>query len=171
VSLEDLGNLGDFIGGIAVVVTLVYLALQIRQNTRALQASSRQSLASGFRAFNRLAWEVHPPGLLRDGLQRVRELSDRELGVFQAVMTDQALSIQEGLALFDAGMLDEQTWEAYLRFFASTLSTPGGAAWWEEIRNVFPPHMIAAVEERLARGDVPDLFQNRYFGKRPESEG
>jgi hypothetical protein len=28
--LEDLGNLGDFLGGIGVVVTLLYLAIQVR---------------------------------------------------------------------------------------------------------------------------------------------
>ena len=33
-TLEDLGNLGEFVGAIGVVVSLVYLALQIRQNTR-----------------------------------------------------------------------------------------------------------------------------------------
>jgi hypothetical protein len=31
--IEDLGNIGDFLGGIAVVVTLIYVATQIRQNT------------------------------------------------------------------------------------------------------------------------------------------
>jgi hypothetical protein len=31
--LETLGNLGDFIGGIAVVVTLIHLALQIRRES------------------------------------------------------------------------------------------------------------------------------------------
>ncbi len=38
--LEALGNLGDFIGGIAVVVTLLYLAVQVRQNTTQLRESS-----------------------------------------------------------------------------------------------------------------------------------
>jgi hypothetical protein len=32
--LESLANAGEFIGGIAVVVSLVYLAIQIRQNTQ-----------------------------------------------------------------------------------------------------------------------------------------
>ncbi len=32
--LTRLANLGEFIGGVAVLVTLVYLALQVRQNTR-----------------------------------------------------------------------------------------------------------------------------------------
>ena len=39
-TLQDLGNLGEFIGAIAVVISLVYLAAQIRQNTRALHGSS-----------------------------------------------------------------------------------------------------------------------------------
>ena len=32
--LTQLANLGEFIGGVAVLVTLVYLALQVRQSTR-----------------------------------------------------------------------------------------------------------------------------------------
>lgn len=38
--LENLGNIGDFLGGIGVVITLVYLAVQIRQNTRQLRSGS-----------------------------------------------------------------------------------------------------------------------------------
>ena len=38
--LEDLGNLGDFLGGIGVVATMIYLAVQIRRNTQAIQATS-----------------------------------------------------------------------------------------------------------------------------------
>ena len=41
--LEQLGNLGDFISGIAVVITLVYLAIQIRQNTRSTKTQSWQA--------------------------------------------------------------------------------------------------------------------------------
>ena len=39
-SLADLGNIGEFVGAIAVVASLVYLALQIRQNTRQLDHNS-----------------------------------------------------------------------------------------------------------------------------------
>ena len=31
-----LGNIGDFLGSIGVIVSLVYLAVQIRQNTRSI---------------------------------------------------------------------------------------------------------------------------------------
>ena len=41
---QMLGNYGEFFGAIAVVVTLIYLALQIRQNTRATNAGTAFSL-------------------------------------------------------------------------------------------------------------------------------
>lgn len=47
--LDTLGNLGDFVGGIAVVITLIYLAVQVRQNTSALKAASWQEVVSGAR--------------------------------------------------------------------------------------------------------------------------
>ena len=39
-TLQDLGNIGEFLGSIGVIVTLIYLAIQIRQNTKAARASS-----------------------------------------------------------------------------------------------------------------------------------
>ena len=38
-----LGNYGEFFGAIAVVVTLVYLTTQVRQNTNAIQSSTYAS--------------------------------------------------------------------------------------------------------------------------------
>ena len=41
--LEALGNIGDFVGGIAVILTLIYLAVQIRDNTRSTRLAAMQS--------------------------------------------------------------------------------------------------------------------------------
>ncbi len=46
--LTQLANLGEFIGGVAVVVTLVYLAAQVRQNTNAIKVSSYRSAKAEF---------------------------------------------------------------------------------------------------------------------------
>ena len=42
-TIQDLGAIGDLIGGIAVVVTLVYLAVQIKQNTKVHASLIRQN--------------------------------------------------------------------------------------------------------------------------------
>jgi len=44
--LSDWANIAEVVSGIAVVVTLVILVIGIRENTVAIQASSRQSIAS-----------------------------------------------------------------------------------------------------------------------------
>ena len=41
--LTQLANLGEFIGGLAVLVTLVYLAFQVRQGTKAERADANRS--------------------------------------------------------------------------------------------------------------------------------
>ena len=45
---QMLGNYGEFFGAIAVVTTLIFLSSQIRQNTRALSANSREYSASSY---------------------------------------------------------------------------------------------------------------------------
>jgi len=47
-TIMELGALGEFVGAIAVVVTLAYLAVQIRQNTRSMEESRRLALAQTY---------------------------------------------------------------------------------------------------------------------------
>ena len=42
-TIQDLGAIGDLVGGAAVVVTLIYLAIQIRQNTKVNASLIRQN--------------------------------------------------------------------------------------------------------------------------------
>ncbi len=48
--LEALGNIGDFVGGLAVVVTLVYLAMQIRQNSRQMEFNTTAVKSAAYQA-------------------------------------------------------------------------------------------------------------------------
>ena len=52
---QILGNFGEFFGAIAVVVTLAYLAVQIKQNTNSASSQSRQTLLDGWSLTN---WEL-----------------------------------------------------------------------------------------------------------------
>ena len=45
--LTQLADLGELIGGIAVLVTLIYLAAQVRQNTKSTRYLATQSLVAG----------------------------------------------------------------------------------------------------------------------------
>lgn len=44
-SLEDLGNIGEFVGAITVVISLLYLAVQIRHNSRVSQFEAHRNIS------------------------------------------------------------------------------------------------------------------------------
>ena len=76
--LTQLANLGEFIGGVAVLVTLVYLALQVRSTQRQL---NDQSLTSAFQTL----YDAYQPffmgenhDLINAGLTQEREFSPSE---------------------------------------------------------------------------------------------
>lgn len=41
-SLSDLASIGSFVSGVAVLASLIYLALQVRQNTHAHRVTAHQ---------------------------------------------------------------------------------------------------------------------------------
>jgi hypothetical protein len=47
-TISDLGALGELVSAVAVVLTLWYLAIQIRQNTHAMEESKRLALAQTY---------------------------------------------------------------------------------------------------------------------------
>ena len=51
-NIMELGALGEFVGSIGVIATLVYLAIQIRQNSRTLQSTSFQESTNSLNYIN-----------------------------------------------------------------------------------------------------------------------
>jgi len=49
-TLQDLGALGELVGGLAVVLSLAYVAYQVRQNSRQIEQNSRHLEASMYLA-------------------------------------------------------------------------------------------------------------------------
>ena len=47
-----LGNYGEFFGSIAVLATLGYLIVQIRQNTRSTNSNNNHNVMMAFNSFN-----------------------------------------------------------------------------------------------------------------------
>ncbi|MCZ6460042.1 MAG: hypothetical protein O6766_11860, partial [Gammaproteobacteria bacterium] len=51
-SITELGALGEFLGSIGVLLTMVYLAVQIRQNTSTIRMNAEQEKSKWWNSFN-----------------------------------------------------------------------------------------------------------------------
>jgi hypothetical protein len=156
VTIEALGNIGDFVGGVGVIVTLLYLASQIRQNTRALDVTSRQDVADRLSRNNRLQLDPRLARAFVLGLSDYPNISFDERSIFSILMGEQTTALQGVVALYEAGTLQEETYAVNLEYVASLLTTPGGARWWVDWSPIQPGSVVRAINDRLARGGLPD---------------
>jgi hypothetical protein len=111
-TLSDLGNLGNLIGGIAVAATLVYLAVQVRQNSKIAQATVRQSLVQNQISYMSLR-STDP--MIRTAFRKAsahEQLSDEEAFalLFHATV---GIRLWEGLhSQLEHGMVAKEDWLA-----------------------------------------------------------
>jgi hypothetical protein len=133
VTLEALGNIGDFVGGIAVVVTLVYLALQIRQNTRQIEhavlasqsTSYHESAQQGWEAILEVAKDPEFAQILAKGSQDLSTLSEEERVRMFALFSPILSSLEIQLHLHESGQIHRDLWDMAFLNSAPLLSSPG----------------------------------------------
>lgn len=151
----------------AVIVTLIYLAAQIRQNTRALKTSSRQEIVAGFRDFNRLFFQPGASDTMNQGMRHYPNIEPTQKNLFGSMMNDLALFVQGAFALQEAGTLEDETYQTYLTLFAAWVDTPGGAAWWTDISPLYTPRMVEAIKKQGETRDLPNLLEREMFAEPP----
>lgn len=132
-SLDALGNIGDFLGGLAVVVTLAYLAVQVRRNTAEVRLRTATSQWDGIRhAFDPLYYGDNAE-VLRRGLTDRDSLSVEDLFVWGMLMA--RLFGQFEMSCYQArnGALDDELFAMHSRLIETLIQTPGALAWWAEL--------------------------------------
>ncbi len=143
-NLDVLGNLGEFVGAIAVVVSVIYLALQIRRGSRLASISSHQaSVTSSLDSFIIQDGEI--ARIFRTGLLTPESLNEVERMRFSYLLERLILHYEDQFEAFGEGLLDAATFEGWQAAAASYLRMPGGMVWWKENSQWWTPN----VQERL----------------------
>lgn len=88
-SIQDLGAIGELLAAIATLATLIYLALQIRQNSRNLQESTSASMNQGWASINtRLSSDPQFASIFIRGRANLNDLDAVETEQFRAFVQD-----------------------------------------------------------------------------------
>jgi hypothetical protein len=133
-SIQDWGAIGEAVGGAAVLVTLVYLALQLRRTSR---VAHRQTYNAGAEAISRFLFELaENPGLhllYRRSLQEPEKLEKDELLQGHTVI-ESYFSLMEGYYLHNFEYGEKLAQERWSRVLRRLLSMPGGSVYWAQNR-------------------------------------
>lgn len=123
---DAIAAIGEVLGASAVFVTLVYLALQIRQNTAAVATATYESTMTGFNDINVVvASEPALASLLDRGCQNPDSLDAAEVVQFNFLIRCYANQWWKLYKLYARGSLPGVEWAVFAREAAQFLDQPG----------------------------------------------
>jgi len=119
---DAIGAIGEILGALAVVATLGYLAVQIRQNTRSTTTSIYESAMNGYVELNRTASEADISAIVFKAHTDPESLSELELFQYRAFHRMWFAHVYKLFRLYERGVLPEDEWETTLRDVDSWIS-------------------------------------------------
>lgn len=143
---DAMGAVGEVIGAIAVVATLIYLSVQTRQNTKAVEHATARGVAEDANAWRyRIVENAEVSELLRGGLREPDSLSPNDKYRFRMLMDALVFHWQHA---FDAGSPVPTT------NITRMLGTPGGAWYWARAKDVLDSRFMEYVDGLIGTLDL-----------------
>jgi hypothetical protein len=130
-TITELGALGEFVGSILTIVTLIYLATQVRQNTA---QQKREELISVQHGQNSVVAQLQDPEVTRayalasegDGSASIK---DRAMAIVFLIQYLNHFQIVH--ELYKGGSMEEEQYQLWAGFAVSIVASKGMRAWWE----------------------------------------
>ncbi len=167
--MTALGAIGELVGGFAVIASLVFVGLQIRQGNRLTQAETVQAHVH---ARNRdVLTPLNDPEFAKLFRLAVNDFSQLEKDQQIAIHCHLAKMIYMGQTQFILrrdGLIREEYAEAQDALNSALLKCPGVRDWWSQVRVNFAPDYVAYVEEgRDGSEGQPLTDYLPFFGRDP----
>jgi hypothetical protein len=150
-SLSDLASLGSLASGIAVVVTLLFLLLQLRQAN--LNQKSLMQQGRSLRTIDLLT-RFTDPNLAAIVLRAFRAdpaLTDEERFVFYGYAAALIWNYEDSFLQHEAGTLDARSWESDVSTLERLLRNPAYRAAWRAARESIGSGFRAFVDQLIER--------------------
>jgi hypothetical protein len=137
--LSEMGTLAEILASAATLVTLIYLALQIRTANKAMRSQSKEAMGSAQQPVwlaileNEKLSELYASGLAAADQLRGLEQMRFDILLSQLLNGFERLHYNAEHGLAESSHLEEM--HITMRRF---LDTPGGRAWWQEFNMEYP---------------------------------
>jgi hypothetical protein len=149
--IETLGNLGDFLGGIGVIITLLYLVRQLQTNTASVRTATYQAAVDMMsRLSSTLAMDPETFDIIMRGSRDRSSLSDFEKRRFDVTVLSMVRAFENLHFQYRNGAIKDEEWSGWEGRIRSTFTSPGYREWWGEQRLAFCPAFRNFIEADYA---------------------
>jgi hypothetical protein len=147
--IMELGAIGELVGGVAVIASLIFVGVQIRQSNHAARSESIRGIT---RESSQIWLKLCDPQLsnsVRRAVNGFEGLTQNDKSVAAAFMGALFLQAQTTFAVRASPRPS-----AIERLVASFVATPGLSPWWADGRKSFGPRFVNSIEQ-LAKNAPP----------------
>ena len=160
-TLEDLGNVGEFVGALAVVASLIYVALQLRQHTEQMAENAEEARHASMERLleNVSRWReliIRDPEIseiFTRGSQDMRQLSEAEVPRFHLLIEQIFHTLEVYYLRCHRTTPDE--WIVSRKGLRRLLENPGVRQYHKANRGDFDPIFVEEVERVMAELSGP----------------
>ena len=148
--------LAEIVSGIAIVVTVVLLIVEVRENTDAVRIASAQAVHENYANwYISLHSEPETTELVIEGLRDPSTLTTVQWGQFISVMMAYTSYMQNAFYQWQEGSLSPELWQGWELVSYNLVGTPGGIRFWQERSYVFGDTFREYVETEIMTKEPP----------------
>jgi len=144
---DAIGAIGEIVGAAAVVVSLIYLAVQIRVQNSESRIAGNHAMSEGFRDSIAELSDANLSDIFHRAMGTVDSITDQELLQMFAVSQRILRVWEEAYGLHETGRIDTDLWDAMVRQYASFLGHAGIRHVWDLRKQYYNEKFRAFVDE------------------------
>lgn len=155
-TLDQIGILAEIISFVAVVASLLYVAIQLKQNTAALNSQSRQAVLECSQAelFQRVEFPEIDIATAKEGIPSPEEQVKISVYMMAPFRAREFSWLQ-----YQNGAIDEAQWNTEKIVISVVLSPRRTQTWWEKISKYnYNPDFVSYVDSHIL--DHPSTVDN-----------
>jgi hypothetical protein len=131
VNWEAISAIGQIVGALAVVISLIYLAREVHRNARATRRAAMSSaLDAAIRKFDQLAEHPDLAEVWHRGLEDFESLEGVDRTRFISYMHASFRTVEDAYYQHLEGHIDPRRWRGLEAVMREINTTPGVQAWW-----------------------------------------
>lgn len=151
-NLQDLAAFSTALSGLGVIFTVIYAAVQIRNNTREVRATAFQQVVNSFASISfDIAKDKSLSELYLRGGDEFGALNDVERVQYTFMLLSFLRRAENVYFQTESHTLNEQHWFGIRESTRAVMESFGARACWSQIRNRFNPQFAGFVDELVAR--------------------
>lgn len=171
IKLAQLALLAEIIGAFAVVISLIYVGIQVNDSTAAVRAASANDVNVSLQSwYLEIGSDQQTSELFYRALTSEAPLSNEEEFQFLMMLHGAFLAFQNSYLLAEEGTIDYELREAITAAILGVKSLPGTARYWRQRRSYLHSGFAEYVDQLMVQETEVTVDIYRNPGAKPDEE-